>query len=171
MPFLPGYMAIGRNALSGPTIGGQIILPFTHALVASKTDFVIAAFQAPCDMRIERISWNVNTLGAAAANILKFVTHPTAAQLSGATTLLSNAVATSIDFDANPVDFVAPSGETAGASTLTLSTVAGVRDIAKGAFVLCAYTTDATAVVAGTTLNIIYTAVSLGYSNVNASSD
>jgi len=171
MPFLPAALALGRTALGAPVVGGIALVTFSHALVVSKTNFVVAAFQAPCDMRLERISWNTDTLGAASGNILKFVTHPTAAQLAGATTLLSNAVATSIDFDANPNDFVAPSGETAGASTVTLSTTAGVRDIAKGAFVLCAYTTDATAVVAGTTLNVTYTVAIMGYTNVQIASD
>jgi hypothetical protein len=161
--------AIGPGvAFTGPLVGAQVILPFSHTPIASKTDFIVAAFQAPCDMRLERISWNVNTLGAASGDVLKFLTHPTAIQTSGATSLLS---AASVDWDAQPIDFAAPSGETAGASAVTLSTTAGVRDIAKGAFVFCAYTTDATAVVAGTTLNILYTVVLNGYSNVNASSN
>ena len=151
-----------------PVVGHPLVFTFNFAPVASKTDFLVAAFQAPMAMRIQRISWNVNSLGAASADTLKFLTHATAIQTSGATSLLS---AASVDWDANPTDFAAPNGETAGASTLTLATGAGVRDIAKGAFVFCAYTTDATAVTAGTACNVIYSVVATGLPNTLVASN
>jgi hypothetical protein len=162
------------TVVTGPLIGAQVTGNFVVPIVASKTDFLCAIFQAPCDMRLERISW-VTVNGSdgttttdpvvTAASTLKFQSSATAAV--GGTSLLS---AASVAWNGNTVDFIAPSGEVAGTSTVTLSTVAGVRDIAKGTFIMCAYKTGA-GLVTGSLLHIKYTWVLNGFSNVNGTSN
>ena len=158
-------------AFTGPLIGAQFIYPITFTPIASKVTAggdIIHAFQAPCDMRLERISWFTNLTLGAASDLLFFLKHATAGQTSGATSLISTA---SQAITTTATDFIVPSGETIGTTTATISTTAGVRDIAKGNFVMLAYTTDATPVTAGTVITVLLTFVMNGFSNVNGSSN
>ena len=155
------------TVVTGPQIGSQTLFSFGPVSpAAGSTDLVVVAFQAPCDMRLERLSWSCNASTGTGCTI-KFAKHATAPQLSGSTNLLS---ATSADLDANNSDFVAPSGETAGANTATLNTTAGVRDIAKGVFVIATVTTDASTG-AVPNLCVLFAVVINGFSNVNGSSN
>lgn len=168
MPALSGPLVVGRGAFSGPLVGGPLIYPFGPFQVAiSQTDLIGAACQAPCDMRLERITWSTRSASGAAADLIKFMSHPTAVQVAGATSLIS---AASVDLDANLTSFAAPSGEVVGSAGVTLSTALGIRDIVKNSFFFVAVTTDATA--GGVIdLNVIFTFFATGFSNVNSVND
>ena len=150
----------GLTAIASP-----MIFTFgTFDVPASKTALLIAAFEAPCDLRIERISWNCTSVNGASANAISFYKHATAIQTSGATALTDTAV---LDLDVNVKAFQGPATMTAGITAKFLDATAGVRSVSQGQFVFAAITTDATE--GGTTgVNVIYTCIATGYSITTA---
>jgi hypothetical protein len=136
-------MAIGRGNCAGPITGGYLMFnagPLSVA--ASTTSKVVCAFPVPCAFRLERIGWNWRSASGATADTIDLFKNTTPV-VSGGTRLHSGA--SPMDLDYITSSWVAPAGETIQTSGLTLSTVAGVRDVAQNQYLLASITTDATA--------------------------
>ena len=164
MPTLPAHLFLGRSTTTGPVIGCYVMIPFgPFTIAASQTDLVQCAKQLPYDFRLERIAGTARVKSTAVS--LKFYSGATRGALT--TNLIS---AANLDLAANGTFSILPSGETSVPSGTTLSTVAGVRDLAKGTFINLAGTTDATA--GGTIdVNIQLFGFITGHPNVDPAND
>ena len=146
---MPGHMVVGRGNGAGPCTGGYLEWNFgPFNLAASQTAAVKLAFAAPCDLRLQRITWNFRQVAAGAVDTVAFWKNSTPV-VSGATSLTSGSPPFDLDYLAT--SWSAPAGETTASSGTTLNTAAGARDISQGQYILMSYTTDAN--VDGTTSN------------------
>lgn len=165
MPALPGHMVVGRGNVSGPVIGGYVPLCFgPRSLTAggTGTDEIWFGFIAPCDMRLQQISWG--TGAAVTANVsMQCYKHASAFQASGATALLTAAIDLDASAGANKSGFAR--GESGGATTL----VSAARNISKGDFVMAGFTYDATGAL--TNFHVEFIAQITGHINVNSDND
>lgn len=166
MPALPGHMVVGRGSFSGPVIGNYVTIPFGPKSLAAGgtgTDVPFFGFIAPCDMRIERISWNCRT--ASLANVsLQFYKDPTDFDASsGATALLTAA----IDLDASSGANGSSYAEAAAGGATTL--VAAARNISKGDRVFAGYTYDVNGTL--TDAAVMFTCFITGHINADPAND
>lgn len=167
-------MYLGRTNKTGPIAGGYLTWsfgPFSNA-VAAGANFVPFGFIAPCDLRLEHISYNITSLTGSptgANDAIGFFKHATLMQVSGATNLCSaNFTYTNL---ASLNDFAVASGETAGAAGVTLSTVAGVRDIARGTRVMAAIITLDGSDDVINNLSCVFTFATTGHCTANSGND
>jgi hypothetical protein len=161
VPELPGHMVVGRGASPGPNIGGYAFLPYGPVnVIAAQTDLFVGGFIAPCDMRLERISWGAAS--TVAHSSVTFVKN-TSFAASGGTALVTAA----IDLDASSGADLNDYAEigTGGATTL----VAAARNISKGDFVGAYVTTDGTGTL--TTFQVCFVVFVTGHVNTNSVND
>ncbi len=165
MPALPPGLAIGRGAFSGPVIGGYAMFPYGPVTVAANgTDIIPIGFIAPCDLRLQAISYVLRTANTGTGHTLTFSKHASAFQTSGATALITT---TPIDLDANLSGQVLPSGESGGLTGITLVTAA--RNITKGECVFAVVTTDAAQ--AATDLSVLFVCTIVGFAQAESIRD
>jgi hypothetical protein len=113
----------GRGTAPGPRNGGYVPITFTFDTLNLADNTLAAAIQVPFACRAEAFTWHVDTTPTA-TNVLTLAKSATS--VIGGTNLLS----ATIDLAAVPEGLARPAG-----TTPTLSTVAGVRDIATAQFV------------------------------------
>lgn len=167
MPALPGHMVVGRGNAAGPVIGGYLNWtwgPKTITAGGTATDEMWFGFIAPCDMRLEQISWGTRT--TVTANVsFQCYKHPSAFQASGATALLTAAIDLDASAGANKSGYAR--AETGGATTLVNTSAA--RDIAKGDYVMVGGTYDATGAISD--FHVEFMTFVTGHVNADSSKD
>lgn len=156
MPALPPHLYIGRGAMSGPTAGPYVT--FVHGPVTAppgQSGVIGPAFQAPFDLRIERISFRYGLTGGADTGYGGIYTHPTALQVSGSEQLNcditgfgTGGITTTGPFTQT---FAPPSENQFGGGFATLylpsrSRIA-IRNVLKGGFVFMTMQTGANSLV------------------------
>lgn len=133
MPQLPRHLYGGRSQFPSPVTGNYISFNFgalNLAVASAAPDVIRAGLVMPFAMRLVCVSYRATSV---AANVsLQLYSHASAFTIAGGTTLLSTAA----DVDGDSINRVEPTG-----STPTL--VAAARDLARGARVFLAITTDA----------------------------
>lgn len=165
MPALPGHMVVGRGNVPGPVIGGYV--PFTFGsknLTAggTATDEVWFGFIAPCDMRLQQISWGTGQ--AVTANVtMGAYKHASAFQAAGGTALLTAQIDLDASAGANKSGFAR--AESGGATTL----VNAARNISKGDRVMAAFSYDATGALSN--FHVEFYVQITGHANTNSDFD
>lgn len=126
---------MGRTTFSGPVSGAYVTFTTSiKALANGATDDRIGAMLIPFACRVVEISFSTRSV-TAAAGLASFRAKKNAVVASAGTNLLSadgTTIARDADFAATPT------------SSPSLSTTAGVRDLAKGDTVVFGATGDAT---------------------------
>jgi hypothetical protein len=149
--------------MPGPSTGAYSFLcygPKTNAIAGAVTDEFWMGFIAPCNMRVERISWGATSVIANAS--VQFIKN-TSFVAAGGTDLLT----ADVDLDASAgADLNDYAEAVAGGATTLISTS---RNIVKGDFVGAYITTDGTGVL--TNFGVCFTIFVTGHVNTNSAND
>lgn len=156
---LPAALATGRATLAGPQTGGYVSFGLSgyNNAVFDLTDAIVYAIEMPMDFRIEAIAWSCRTEGADGSSF----------QVAQATSLLWAGA----EIDILSADVAASTGgnEVLVAAGSSQTLVAAARDVARGDFLMIAYTSDADSTVLD--LNVQILGFAKGHINVDPADD
>jgi hypothetical protein len=166
MPSLPGHLFLGRANIAGPVIGGYCCIPFgPYSFTGAQADPTLCpiAIKLPFAFRLERIAWGVRA--QAVTGTLAFYSGAT---LAAQTTNLLAVTNVNMGSGSGAQSGIClPSTEASTPATDTLSTVAGVRTLAKETFLGMTPISDGTF----SDLNIQFFGFIMGHPNVLTESD
>ncbi len=155
---LPAALATGRSSIAGPQTGGYVSFGLAgyNSAVFTLTDAIVFAIEMPMDFRVEAIAWSCrNTVVTASFQ----VAQASSILWAGAETNLMSA----------DIPLVAGGSELVVASGSTPTLVAAARNIARGAFLMIGYTSDADATAVD--LNVQIIGFPRGHINVDPADD
>ncbi len=157
---VPAHLKFGRGSAAGPQTGGYITFTLGPRSVIANDDLFFG-FEAPCDMRLEQISWQSFDASPTNTLTIDFYSHPTAFQTSGATRLHAS---TNINLQA------APNGTVGNNSSDTDALAASsARNIDKGTLFFTNITADGTGTIDFVT--VTFTFYVLDHVNTSAEDD